>query len=116
MLLAYLFMLYIPLCTVTQSTHSTTTVNNELAGDYVCAKCKLLLFSKEAKFDANEETLSFTRPIFPVNVTYSRLDTFTPLIAIACSSCSSHLGIIYDDGPPPICKRFSIDAASVVQR
>ncbi len=117
MLFAYFFMLYIPLCTITQGTQEINIpVSQEATNPYVCAKCNLLLFSHEAKFDATEETLSFTRPIFPVNVTYSRLDTFTPLIAVACSGCSNHLGVIYNDGPAPIYKRYSVHATAVMQR
>ena len=119
MLFAYFFMLYIPLCTITQGNQETkpnAPVSQEAISPYVCAKCSLLLFSHESKFQATEEMLSFTRPIFPVNVTYSRLDTFTPLIAISCSGCSNHLGVIYNDGPGPIYKRFSVHANAVVQR
>ena len=36
-----------------------------------------------------------------------------PIQRCICSHCESHLGFIYDDGPPPFFKRFMINSVSL---
>lgn len=73
--------------------------DTEDEGMYKCAVCGEDLFSSETKFHSGTGWPSFTEAI-PGAVEFHNDDSGgMRRIEVTCSSCGSHLGHIFDDGP-----------------
>jgi peptide-methionine (R)-S-oxide reductase len=76
-------------------------VENHADGTYRCRACHAILFSALAKFDSGSGWPSFTDPMVEKNVG-TRLDESHGMVRteVFCTNCGSHLGHLFDDGPP----------------
>jgi len=84
-------------------------------GLYHCRGCDLPLYSSEHKFDSGTGWPSFYRSL--PNAIGTRTDRkllFMVRTECHCRRCGSHLGHIFDDGPPPTGKRHCINGVSLV--
>ena len=83
-------------------------------GIYHCRGCDLPLYSSDAKFDSGTGWPSFTKPLPDAIATKEdRKLLFFVRTECHCRRCGSHLGHIFDDGPPPTGKRHCLSGVSL---
>jgi peptide-methionine (R)-S-oxide reductase len=86
------------------------------SGTYKCAACGQELFSSDAKFDSGTGWPSFTDPV-NLNHVELREDDSHGMVRteVVCKNCGSHLGHLFDDGPPAKGgRRYCINSACLL--
>ena len=88
--------------------------NNHQAGIYVDVVSGEPLFSSLDKFESGTGWPSFTKPLEPQNVvTRSDRKFFMVRNEVRSKHADSHLGHVFDDGPPPTGQRYCMNSASM---
>lgn len=87
---------------------------DETIGNYYCAVCGNALFKSGAKFTSTCGWPSFFEPLRANNMIYKDDNSLgMHRTEVLCARCDSHLGHIFDDGPPPTGKRYCMNAISL---
>lgn len=84
-------------------------------GVYVCSACRNPLYSAEAKFNSGTGWPSFGQPIRKEAVHESSASAIFGA-EISCARCGSHLGHVFNDGPPPTGLRYCMNAIALKYR
>jgi peptide-methionine (R)-S-oxide reductase len=92
----------------------TSPLNREKRkGIFACAGCDLPLFSSDTKFESGTGWPSFNDPV-PGSVETSSDTTYGMVrTEVHCSRCGSHLGHVFEDGPPPTHLRYCINGVAM---
>jgi peptide-methionine (R)-S-oxide reductase len=79
-------------------------------GTYYCAACGNALFKSDTKFESGCGWPSFYEPIKKQSVIYE-IDKSHGMVRkeAMCGRCKSHLGHVFEDGPPPTGLRYCIN-------
>jgi peptide-methionine (R)-S-oxide reductase len=97
----------------TERPGSCALLHEKRAGVFSCAGCDQPLFASKLKFESGTGWPSFNDPIpdsveIEVDRSYGMVRT-----EVHCSSCGSHLGHVFEDGPLPTGLRYCINGIAL---
>lgn len=94
----------------TERPGSSEFEHNKDIGTYYCAVCGNTLFKSDTKFESGCGWPSFYEPYSKTSIIYIPDNTYgMQRTEVQCGKCHSHLGHVFEDGPPPTGLRYCIN-------
>ena len=94
----------------TERPWSSPLETSKEVGTYYCAVCGNALFKSDTKFESGCGWPSFYEPISKTSIIYESDHTYgMERTEVMCGRCKSHLGHVFNDGPPPTGLRYCIN-------
>lgn len=98
----------------TEAPGSSPLVSETRAGVYHCGGCDLPLYAAQAKYDSGTGWPSFHTALpRAIGMREDRSFLFQIRTEVHCRRCGSHLGHVFDDGPPPTGKRHCLNGLAL---
>ncbi|HEY4201808.1 MAG TPA: peptide-methionine (R)-S-oxide reductase MsrB [Devosiaceae bacterium] len=97
----------------TEAPDSCALLTEKRPGTFTCVGCDSPLFAGKVKFESGTGWPSFNEPLpgaveTSVDRSYGMVRT-----EVHCATCGSHLGHVFDDGPPPTHLRYCINGVAM---
>jgi len=94
----------------TERPYSSKFEHSKEIGTYYCAVCGNPLFRSDTKFESGCGWPSFYEPISKTSIIYLKDNSLgMERTEVECGKCKSHLGHVFNDGPPPTGLRYCIN-------
>jgi len=97
----------------TEAPESCALLLEKRPGRFSCTACNQPLFASQEKFESGTGWPSFNDPI--EGAVETSVDGTLGMVRteVHCANCGSHLGHVFDDGPPPTHLRYCINGIAM---
>ncbi len=97
----------------TKAPGSCALLQEKRRGKFVCAGCATPIFESALKFESGTGWPSFNDPV--EGAVETSVDRSHGMVReeVHCATCGSHLGHVFDDGPPPTHRRYCINGIAM---
>ncbi len=97
----------------TERPGSCALLAEKRAGTFSCVGCGTPLFRSQVKFESGTGWPSFNAPLEGAVETTTDRSHGMVRTEVHCATCGSHLGHVFDDGPPPSRQRYCINGVAL---
>jgi peptide-methionine (R)-S-oxide reductase len=97
----------------TEAPDSCALLVEKRPGTFSCAGCDQPLFESKRKFESGTGWPSFNDPVEAAVETSVDESYGTVRTEVHCAICGSHLGHVFEDGPPPSHLRYCINGVAM---